>query len=76
MKKSKICPKCNSTEIYTNAHATKRGDRAGVVISGFTAFYVNVYACLACGYFEEYFDQEDLENSKKMLKIRSEWQKI
>ncbi len=71
MKNSKICPKCKSVDIvridgYTAAYGA--GNNVMVGKSIFSAVNVNRYVCCACGFTEEWIDQEDLEkiaNSKK-----------
>lgn len=73
MKTSKICPKCHSEDIYTDATLTKRGDRASIPVSSLSSLSIDVYVCLNCGYFEEYVSQEDLKSLKKMDKLKSKW---
>ncbi|AFM03506.1 hypothetical protein Fleli_1068 [Bernardetia litoralis DSM 6794] len=77
MKKTGICPKCNSSEIYNNSNqkfSFRRGlsiinprrilDRGVALVS---------YICLGCGYVEDYLSEKDLEKKKDI--IRTKWQK-
>ena len=73
MKSSGICPKCESKEIYSDEFQAKRGDRARLGISSWTQLSVSTYICADCGYIEEYVNHQDLKDSKKMDKLRSEW---
>jgi predicted nucleic-acid-binding Zn-ribbon protein len=41
-----------------------------------TRLFIHVYFCLDCGYFEEYVEQSDLDNEKKMGKIKSNWSRV
>lgn len=73
MKKSKICPKCNSTQVlrfdgYHGAYGSGNNLMVGATV--FSAVNVNRYICCSCGYTEEWIDTEDLEkvlNSKKAV---------
>jgi hypothetical protein len=75
MKETKICPKCQHTEIYTNAGMSKSGERGYIPISSWSKLFFDVYLCVACGYVEEYISDEDLKNEKSMEKIRGNWKK-
>lgn len=76
MKKTGICPKCNSSEVYTNSKKTHREDRSLLVIAPWTDATVEVYACLDCGFLEEHIHSKDLLNEKTIEKIRSTWTKV
>lgn len=76
MKESGKCPQCGASEIYTDANMPSRGDRCSIPIDLWTGFYVHTYVCINCGYFEEYMIDKDLQNEKKMNKIRETWKKI
>jgi len=76
MKKSKICPKCNSSEIFTNEGNNNRGDRCTIPITGWRSFYVSVYICLNCGYFEEYLADSEWNDRKLFDKLKAEWRKV
>lgn len=72
MKKTKVCPKCNSSQVV-RFDGFRGGYGAGnyLVTSAFSAVNVNRYVCCNCGYTEEWIDIEDLEeviNSKKAIK--------
>jgi Zn ribbon nucleic-acid-binding protein len=76
MRKTGICPKCNSSEIYTNSKDVPLGDRASLTLSTWIGAIVEAYVCLSCGFLEEYMRPNDLLNEKKIDKIRSTWRKI
>ena len=71
MRYSKVCPKCQATNIvridgYAGAHGA--GNNVMVGMSIFSAVNVNRYICCSCGFTEEWIDKEDIEkveNSKK-----------
>lgn len=73
MKKSKICPKCNSNQVlrfdgYVGSYGSGNNLMVGATV--FSAVNVNRYICCSCGYTEEWIDTEDLEkvlNSKKAV---------
>lgn len=75
MKNTRICPKCQCTEIvringYTGSYGSGNNVMLGATI--FSAVDVNRYICCKCGYTEEWIDKEDLEkivNSKKAIPI-------
>ncbi len=75
MKNSNKCPKCGSTEIYTDEGLTKSGSRAGIGISNWTRLIIDIYLCSNCGFMEEYIEKEDLQDSKKMEKLKENWKK-
>ena len=72
MKNTKICPKCNSNNIFRfDGYHGAYGSGNNLVTSMFSAVNVNRYVCCHCGYTEEWIDIEDLEKvatSKKALK--------
>ena len=76
MKTSKSCPKCQKSEIYTNQGLTKRGDRAILPLSSFGRLFITTYICAECGYIEEYVENEELNNEKKMIKLRKNWKAL
>ena len=70
MKRTNICPKCNSTQIK-RINGSIRGYGAGNnILLGVTIFSgipVNRYICTSCGYTEEWIDEVDIQkllNSK------------
>ncbi|MDE7270929.1 MAG: hypothetical protein K2N81_10710 [Acetatifactor sp.] len=68
MKNTKICPKCNSSDIlivdgYAGAYGSGNNIMTGATI--FSAVNVNRYICCSCGYTEEWINQEDIEKVKK-----------
>ena len=71
MKNSKVCPKCQSTNIIRidgYAGANGAGNNVMIGMSIFSAVKVNRYICCNCGFTEEWIDKEDIEkiaNSKK-----------
>ncbi|RPI16033.1 MAG: hypothetical protein EHM58_12795 [Ignavibacteriae bacterium] len=73
MKTTGKCPKCGSTEIYTNEKLSKRGERSILAVTSWVQVYVLNYVCLSCGYFEEYIEKL---NEKELEKFKTEWNKI
>ena len=71
MKNTKICPKCQNSEIvridgYAGPYASGNNIMLGATV--FSAVNVNRYICCSCGYTEEWIDKKDLDrvkNSKK-----------
>lgn len=78
MKQTSTCPKCNSTDIYVDQTKPKYTDFRFVPISKTAWHFVvmDVYACLQCGYSEEYIADADLKDEKKMQTLRKNWKKI
>lgn len=81
MKKIGICPKCGSEEVYFDTRNFDNDGRASIFIAprkvvGSYGVRVEIYACLDCGYFEEYFREDDLQNLKVKEKIKAKWQKV
>lgn len=73
MKYSKVCPKCQSTNIvridgYTGAHGA--GNNVMIGMSIFSAVNVNRYICCNCGFTEEWIDKEDIEKVEKSKKAK------
>ena len=74
MKQTRICPKCQSSNIvridgYTGSYGTGNNVMTGNTI--FSTVDVNRYVCCDCGFTEEWIDREDIEkvkNSKKAKK--------
>ena len=74
MKRTKLCPKCGSSDIvrfdgYAAAHGAGNNIMVGSTI--FSAVNVNRYVCCACGYSEEWIDKGDLHRVKTSKKARS-----
>lgn len=68
MKKTRICPKCNSTEILkvdgdVRGYGAGNNIQAGMTI--FSAILVDRYVCCKCGYTEEWIDTKDVDKLKK-----------
>lgn len=70
------CPKCSSTEIYTNYKANPRGERGRIVIRGWKWMWIDLYLCMDCGFFEEYVNEKDFRDEKNREKIKSIWKKV
>lgn len=65
MKKSKICPKCNSNQVLRfDGYHGAYGSGNNLVTGMFSAVNVNRYICCSCGYTE---DLEKVLNSKKAV---------
>ena len=68
MKNTKICPKCNSSDIliidgYAGAYDSGNNIMTGASI--FSAIKVDRYICCSCGYTEEWINTKDMEKLKK-----------
>ncbi|PIY08278.1 MAG: hypothetical protein COZ18_13095 [Flexibacter sp. CG_4_10_14_3_um_filter_32_15] len=78
MRKIGICPKCNSSEIYTNSNESFNHKRILQAINPKKIFdrgiALNSYICLECGYVEDYVAQKDLEKRRELIRYR--WKKI
>lgn len=64
MKNTKICPKCNHSEIIVipgNMGAYGVGNNVPLGFGIFSYEKVNRYLCATCGYSEEWVDREDLK---------------
>ena len=71
MKKSKVCPKCNGTEILRvegKAGAYGSGNNIMTGMTIFSAVLVHRYVCCNCGYSEEWIDKEDIQALRKKYK--------
>ncbi len=71
MKNTKICPKCNGSDIlivdgYAGAYGSGNNIMTGATI--FSAVKVNRYVCCSCGYTEEWINKEDSEKVKRSKK--------
>ena len=74
MKNTKICPKCNSSDIvridgYSGPYGT--GNNIMTKNTIFSAVNVNRYICCECGYTEEWIDREDIEKVKELRILSS-----
>jgi predicted nucleic-acid-binding Zn-ribbon protein len=76
MKATKECPKCGSSEIYTNENLNAKGERGLMPITSWNNIYLSAYVCLGCGYLEEYIAHEDFTNKKEIEKLRDKWKKV
>lgn len=76
MKNSKVCPKCESREIYTKTKVSDNTGWRSFFISGLSSVYVDMYICTNCGYFEEYVTEKDMKNKKKMDKLKQKWKRL
>lgn len=68
MKGSKICAKCNGTDILRikgDSRAYGAGNNILVGWSNFSAVLVHRYVCCKCGYSEEWIDRDDIAKLKK-----------
>ncbi|MBE6703484.1 MAG: hypothetical protein E7585_08785 [Ruminococcaceae bacterium] len=71
MKNSKICPKCNHTDILRfEGQVGPYGSGNNMPIGVFTAVKIHRYICTACGFTEEWIDREDMEKIKKSKKAQ------
>ena len=73
MNNTKICPKCQSTDIVridgsVGAHGA--GNNVLLGMSIFSAVNVNRYICADCGFTEEWIDKADLEKVVTSKKAR------
>lgn len=71
MKNTKICPKCNHTEIIRiegTAGSYGSGNNIQVGLTYFSAVLVHRYVCCNCGFSEEWIDTEDISKLKKKYK--------
>ncbi len=67
MKFTKLCPKCNSSDIIKvpgKAGAYGSGNNIMTGWTIFSAVLVHRYVCCSCGYSEEWIDQNDLQKLK------------
>lgn len=73
MKNTRICPKCNSSNIiridgYAGAYGSGNNIMVGATI--FSAVNVNRYVCCNCGFTEEWIDRSDLEKLMRSRKAK------
>lgn len=76
MKNSKICPKCDSTEIYTKSKASDGSGQKMFFVGSFTAMYMDLYVCRKCGYVEQYVCEKDMNDNKKWDKLKKKWKAL
>lgn len=68
MKNSKICPKCESSDILRikgSAGPYGTGNNIKVGLTSFSAVLVNRYLCCNCGFSEEWIDEVDIPELKR-----------
>ena len=72
MRNTKICPKCNSTDILKMPGLSGgfgSGNNIQTGMSIFSAVKVTRYLCCECGYSEEWIDnKEDINKLQKKFK--------
>ncbi|MBP3413301.1 MAG: hypothetical protein J6K89_08575 [Oscillospiraceae bacterium] len=75
MKRTRLCPKCNSSDLLRiegNVGAYGVGNNIMTGATVFSAVKVHRYVCCSCGFTEEWIDTADIEklrNSKKSTKV-------
>ena len=70
MKNIKLCPKCNSADIY-RAEGELVGDGKNIIPCNlFTNVPVDRYICGDCGYVEHWVSQEHLDEIKKSKVVK------
>jgi len=74
--KTGTCPKCSSTEVYTDRGLTKRGERMQLVISSWKWYFLDTYICLNCYHFEEHISEKEKGDPKIVEKIKESWNKV
>jgi hypothetical protein len=68
MKHSKICPKCNSSDIIRidgTSKAYGAGNNIPIGMTIFSSVLVHRYLCCSCGYSEEWIDKKDIPRLKE-----------
>ncbi len=66
MKKSKICPKCQSHDIINLDNTSLHTQFTSIKTGFMTVADIEIYVCGDCGYFEQYIkNTSDLEKIKK-----------
>lgn len=68
MKNSRICPKCNHSDILVvpgSSEAYGAGNNIRVGMTIFSSVLVDRYVCCHCGYSEEWIRREDIEKLKR-----------
>lgn len=73
MKASGKCPKCESSEIWSNQNINKRGERPLIMVSGSTRLLLDTYICAKCGFIEEYLSDKDLKDQRKRDYLDQNW---
>lgn len=75
MKSTKICPKCNQTDIVIISNDGHPDGTYGnniqtgtTILSG--SIFIKRYVCCSCGFTEEWIEQSDIEKLKKSKKIK------
>ena len=71
MKRIRVCPKCNGTDIIriegkSGAYGT--GNNIQTCMTIFSAVLVHRYVCCDCGYSEEWIDKEDIHKLKERFR--------
>jgi hypothetical protein len=67
MKNTKLCPKCNGSDILkipgkSGPYGSGNNIQTGWTI--FSAILVHRYLCCSCGFSEEWIDQKDIQKLK------------
>ena len=76
MRQSGKCPKCGSSEVYSNRHMG-RWVRGGsywsntIPVTGMSNGVLENYICTDCGYMEVYLAEPD-----KLNKVRKQWTRV
>ena len=73
MKKSCICPKCGSSDVFIiDGHAGRYGTGNNIEngLTVFTYIPVDRYVCGKCGFTEEWIRQEDIDNARNSKRAR------
>ena len=69
MKNTRLCPKCQSSDIIRIRGKEEAYGAGNYVRTGFIATAgVHRYVCLTCGFTEEWIDREDLDRIRKKYK--------
>lgn len=79
MKQSGVCPKCNGTKIWNNAHIPAESTlKRWIPVSGETwspwkrkYAYKDEYVCIECGYTETHIDEKGLQTIKDNIESQS-----
>jgi predicted nucleic-acid-binding Zn-ribbon protein len=74
--KSGICPKCGGKDVYSDKDKARHNERGFMMVSPATGYKIDTYVCLNCGYFEEYFNDEEFKDEKTKKKMLEKWTKI
>ena len=76
MKNTKICPKCNHSDIVRIDGICGPYGAGNNLMTGntiFSAVKVDTYICLACGYTEEWIDKDGIDKIKNSRKAKRNW---